>query len=528
MNGMIDAPAAPRRPVESRDPATGEVWRRFESADVTAVHAALAASRAAQRHWAGESVAHRARMVERFRRVLFARRHEVADVIRRENGKPEAEAMATEVMTTLDLARFFARHAPHVLADQHPIPGNIALFLRKRMTVRHEPHGVVAVISPWNYPFMLAAGLVLPALIAGNGVLFKPSEFSPSSGLLLTELLAEAGVPAGLLQLLPGDGLTGAAVVSSGVDKVFFIGSAATGKKIAVSCATRLVECVLELGGSDPAIVLADADLDTAASGIAWGRFSNAGQTCIAPKRVLVEDAVFDAFMVKLAARVHALRVGPGSSPTTDVGPVIGPGQKAVLRSQLDDAIARGAKVAAQGVLAGAEGDFFPPTLLVDVTADMKVMKEETFGPLLPILRVRDVEDAVRIANETGFGLSASIWTRDTKAAQRLAARIDSGTVVINDTSIAAGIAELSYGGVKESGFGHSHGTAGLLSCARTRAVISDRFAGIRQPWWFAYGPRHAADLDGYLNFWHGRALGARVVGAWRSMRLLFFPERPV
>ena len=519
-------PPAPARAAESRDPATGQVWRRYPSADANAVRAALETARAAQRAWGALPSRRRARVVEQFRRVLFARRADVTDVIQRENGKPAAEALATEVMTTLDMARYVARHAPRLLADQHHTPFNIAMW-RKRITLRHEPFGVVGVVSPWNYPFMLAAGIVLPAVAAGNGVLLKPSEYTPGSGVLLGELLAEAGVPAGLVHVLTGDGSTGAAVVDAGVDKVFFVGSAAAGRKVATACAARLIPCVLELGGSDPAIVLVDADLDTAASGIAWGRFSNAGQTCTAPKRILVEDAVFEAFVNRLAARVRALRVGPGASPETDVGPVIRPSQKAALQRQLDDALARGASIAAQGS-ATTGGDFFPPTLLVNVAGGMGVLREETFGPLLPVLRVRDADEAVRIANASPFGLSASIWSRDLARARRIAARLEVGSVVINDVAVAAGIAEVPHGGVKESGWGNSHGAMGLLECVRTKAVITDWFAGWRQAWWFGYGPAHARDLDGFLSFWHGRALGDRLRGAWQAVRLLLRPERPL
>ena len=329
----------------------------------------------------------------------------------RENGKPAVEALTTEIMVTLDLARFFARRAPHVLADRHFTPFNIAMW-RKRVTVRHEPLGVVGVISPWNYPFMLAAGLLLPAVAAGNGVLFKPSEFSPTTGVLLGEILNASGIPPGLVQVLTGDGSTGAAVIEAGVDKVFFVGSAATGRKVAQECGARLTPCVLELGGSDPSIVLADADLDSAASGIVWGRFSNAGQTCTASKRILVESAVYDAFVEKLGARVRALHVGPGASVDTDVGPMIRPSQAAALQRQLDDALARGATIAAQGGTA-AGGDFMAPTLLVNVSPDMQVLREETFGPLLPVVRVRDADEAVRIANASSYGLSASVWGRD-------------------------------------------------------------------------------------------------------------------
>ena len=268
--GVAAPPAAPPRKAESRDPATGEVWRSFPTATAADARTAMEAARAAQRIWGGESLRHRARAVEQFRRILYARRHEVADVVMRENGKPAAEAMTTEIMVTLDLARFFARHAPHVLAGRHFTPFNIAMW-RKRVTVRHEPLGVVGVISPWNYPFMLAAGLLLPAVAGGNGVLFKPSEYSPATGVLLGEILNASGIPPGLVQVLTGDGSTGAAVIEAGVDKLFFVGSGATGRKVAQACGARLVPCVLELGGSDPSIVLADADLDSAASGIVGG-----------------------------------------------------------------------------------------------------------------------------------------------------------------------------------------------------------------------------------------------------------------
>ena len=521
---MTAAPT-PVRAVESRDPATGEVWRTFASSDVAAVRTALAASRAAQKEWGAESVRRRARAVERFRRTLYARRAEVADTIHRESGKPAVEAAAAEIMTTLDLARYYAGHAPRLLAAGHFTPGNIA-FWRKRVRLRHEPLGVVGIISPWNYPFMLAAGVMLPAVAAGNGVLLKPSEFTPSTGVLIGELMAEAGVPAGLVQVLPGDGHTGAAVVESGVDKMFFIGSAATGRKVAAGCAQRLIPCVLELGGSDPSIVLADADLDNAASGIAWGRFSNAGQTCIAPKRILVESAVFDAFVEKLAARVRALRVGHGSGADTDVGPIIRPSQSAALARQLQDAVAKGAVVAASA--AAPAGGWFAPTLLTNVTPDMLVLREETFGPILPVVRVRDADEAVRIANETSYGLSASVWGRDLAHAERVASRLDAGTVIVNDVMVAAGIADMPYGGVKESGYGHSHGPGGLLECTRTKAVVTDRLARLRQPWWFGYSAEHARNIDAFLRFWHGRSWGERLGGLARSVKLLISHERPI
>jgi len=517
--------AAPARPVESRDPATGEVWRTFAAADAAAVRAALEAAREAQRAWAAQPVRGRVRVIERFRRTLVARRAEVADTIRRESGKPAVEATVAEVMVALDTARFLVRRARRELAPHRFTPGNAAMW-RKRVVVRREPFGVVGIISPWNYPFMLATGLTLPALVAGNAVLLKPSEFTPSCGVLLGELLAESGLPAGLLQVLPGDGRTGAAVVESGVDKVFFIGSVATGRKIAAACGERLVPCVLELGGSDPAIVLDDADLDVAASGIAWGRYSNAGQTCVAPKRIYVVDAVFDAFVEKLAARVRALRVGAASDPDTDVGAMIRPAQSDATRRQLDDALAKGATIASRAE--APAGGWMAPTLLVHVTPDMLVLREETFGPVLPVVRVRDAEEALRLANASPFGLSASVWGRDAANAARVAERIESGTVTVNDVCTAPGIAEMPYGGVKQSGMGASHGSAGLLECTREKAVVVDHLAWLRQPWWFGYGGERAAGIDAFVRFWHGRTLGERMGGIARTLKLLFTHERPI
>lgn len=521
------APASaptPARPVESRDPATGNVWRTFESATEGAVRAALAAARESQRAWAAASTGDRAEVIERFRRVLVARRDDVTQTIRAESGKPAVEAMATEVMVTLDMARFLANRAQSVLAPRTFTPGNAAMW-RKRVVTRREPYGVVGIISPWNYPFMLAAGITLPALVAGNGVLLKPSEFTPSSGVLLGELLVEAGLPRGLLQVLPGDGRTGATVVESGVDKVFFVGSAATGRKVASACGERLIPCALELGGSDPAIILADANLEVAASGIIWGRFSNAGQTCVAPKRVIVEHAVYDEFVELLSERVRSLKVGPAADSNTDVGAMIRPSQTAAIARQLDDALAKGAKVAAR---ADAPQGYAAPTVLVNVTPDMLVLREETFGPLLPVLDARDANDAIRLANATSFGLSASVWGRRVTRASRVATAIDAGTVTVNDVCTAPGIAEMPYGGVKQSGIGASHGHAGLLESTREQSVIVDHISWLRQPWWFGYGADRAAGIDAYVRFWHGRTLAERLSGVARTLKLLLRHHRAI
>ena len=510
-------PLAPT--IESRDPATGEVWRSFDATPPAQVAAAIGAARTAQADWRRRPLTERARHIERFRRALYARRAEVADTIGHENGKPPVEALS-EVMVTLDFARYYTRsRVLRVLRPRVHTAAGPAMW-RKRVQVTEEPFGVIGVISPWNYPLMLPASIVIPALVAGNAVLLKPSEFTTQTGLLIADLLHQAGVPVDLMRALPGARDTGAALIDYACDKIFFTGSDATGRKVAVACGERLIPCVLELGGSDAAIVLADADLERAAEGIAWGRFSNSGQTCVAPKRVFVEAPAYDRFSTLLAARVAQIHAG-GERGVSELGPLVRPSQAARLQAQYDDALARGARVA--GAASGDAG--VPAAVLSGITPDMRVLREETFGPLLPLVSVRDADDAVARANDSPFGLSASVWTGDRRRALAIAARLDVGSVVVNDAVIIAGMSDVPHGGVKASGSGRAHGIAGLLECVRTKAVVSERLPHLRQIWWFPYRPGMREALDAAVTALHGPDLVARLSALWRARGLLRRPR---
>lgn len=516
------APAgAPPREVESRDPATGEVWRRYPAPTVLDVVHAVETAREAQGAWAAQPVRERARVLRRFGRILLDRRLEVATTVSRENGKPVGEALATEVLVALDFAQFYAKLAPKRLAPL-VAPSLTMSTMLKKVQIEYHPHGVVGVISPWNYPFQLAAGVVLPALVAGNAVVLKPSEFTPASGVLLGELLSEAGLPEGVLQVVPGDGSAGAALVGAGVNRVSFTGSVATGRRVAAACAALLIPCSLELGGSDPAIVLDDADVERAARGLAWGRFSNAGQTCVAPKRIYVEAGAFDRFTAALAREVGALRVGPGSVQGTEVGPMIRESQVTLLREQFDDAVRRGATIVARAPASGlSERSYFAPTVLTNVTPEMRVLHEETFGPLLPVVKVADEEEAIRLANHSDFGLSASVWSGNAARGRRVAARLEAGTVAVNDVTIVAGMSNVPHGGVKASGLGRSHGEQGLMECVEPRTIVTDRWSASRQLWWFRYGPTHIADAEAVIEAMHGASLGVRLRATLRLLGLM-------
>ncbi len=462
-------------------------------------------------------------MLRRFRRVLYRRRHEVAALVTEESGKPLTDALGIDVFVSLDFAAWTARTAPRFLHDRWRRPSGL-LFWRKRVRMDRRPIGVIAVIAPWNYPFFLPTACVLPALACGNAVVLKPSEFTPRSGGILEDLFREAGLPDGVLQVLQGDGATGAALVRGGVDKVIFTGSVATGRRVAVACAEQLIPCSLELGGSDAAIVLRDADVRHAADGIAWTRFANAGQTCVAPKRVFVEAPAYDAFVAALARAVGDLRVGAGTDAATEVGHVIHAKAAEQLEAQRADALMRGAKEVARATVepAGAQrAPFVAPTVLTDVTPAMRVMHEETFGPLLPVMKVADADEAVRLANASDFGLSASVWSRDRARALDVAYRLEAGTVLLNDATSVVGMPDVPYGGVKASGLGRLHGIAGLEACVRATPIVDDRFTSWHQPWWFRYGERHRALLDDFGRVAHGATIGERLRGVPGVVRLL-------
>ena len=504
----------------AQQPLTSAAPLAPELAPNVAVHAVIARARAAQPVWAAKSPLERAAVLKRFRRALWSRRHEVAGIITHESGKPLTDALGVDVLVALDFARWTAAAAPRFLRSRWRRVDGL-LFWRKRVRIERKPLGVVGVISPWNYPFFLPTACVLPALACGNSVVLKPSELTPESAGVLEGLFREAGLPDGVLQIVQGDGEVGAALVRAGVDKVIFTGSVNTGRKIAVACADQLIPCSLELGGSDAAIVLADADVQHAADGLTWTRFANAGQTCVAPKRVFVEAPAYDAFVAALSRSIQSLRVGEGEHADSEVGPMIHARAREQLAAQLDDAIARGARVAATAGVHARSPRFFSPTLLTDVDSSMRVMTEETFGPLLPVVKVADADEAIRLANDSEFGLSASVWTRDRARGLRVARRLEAGTVLINDATSVVGMPDVPYGGVKSSGLGALHGIAGLEACVQSTPIVDDWFATWHQPWWFRYGARHRELLDDFGRFAHGASVGERLRGLPGIIKLI-------
>lgn len=503
-----------------RAPGSGAPRRDIPVTPVDHVPALVERVRVVQEGWASLEPADRFRRLRRLREVLFHRGQEVVESVVLETGKPYQEAWM-EVGVVVEHLRFLERQGPRLLQEQKVGAG---WFFWKSAHLLREPLGVVGVISPWNYPFVLPMDPVVAALYAGNGVVLKPSEHTPSTGLLIPGLLEEAGLPPGLVEVVVGHGELGEAVVLGGVDKVFFTGGAETGRRVMAAAARRLVPVSLELGGKDPAVVLEDADLERAARGIVFGAFFNAGQTCVSTERVLVVDSVHDRLVELLAEEVAALRVGGGRG-TSDVGPMVLPSQLEVVERQLSQAVAEGARVVTGGTRLDPASNLFRPTLVIHVKPEMAVAQEETFGPLLPVIRVRDEEEAIQVVNASPYGLFASVWTRDADRGRKVAVRLRAGGVSVNDTLSHYGVAGLPTGGVGHSGSGRTRGREGLWEMTRTRSVFMDRSGFRREMWWYPYTPRSERALAALALM---RAKGG-LSGVWIGIRhfLGLDPTRP-
>jgi acyl-CoA reductase-like NAD-dependent aldehyde dehydrogenase/choline dehydrogenase-like flavoprotein len=475
--------------IEVENPATGEIVATVPDLGPEEVAAAVATARAVQPAWKELGFDGRAEVLLAARRWLGRNLERVVETIVSETGKSWDDAELSELTYGTAALGFWAAKAPEYLADEEVETANPFVRGRKLLT-RYAPVGVVGVIGPWNYPLTNSFGDCIPALAAGNAVVMKPSEVTPLTSLLMAEMLAESGLPQGVFQVVTGRGETGAALIDE-VDFVHFTGSVETGKKVMGRAAETLTPVGLELGGKDPMIVLADADLERAANAAVTYGMGNSGQTCISVERIYVEEPVHDEFLTLLTERVEALRQGPPAGPgAVDVGAITFPPQMDVISGHVADAVDKGARVMTGGSAGEGRGRFYEPTVLADVDHSMLCMTEETFGPTLPVMRVADAEEAVRLANDVPYGLAASVWTRDAERGEGIARRVEAGACCVNDAQVNYLALELPMGGWKSSGLGSRHGADGIRKyTARQAIVVTPATAQPREAHYLPFSP---------------------------------------
>jgi acyl-CoA reductase-like NAD-dependent aldehyde dehydrogenase len=472
-------PSAPTFSVSN--PATGEVVAQVPKLDDAGVAALVDRARAAQPAWAEAGFKERAGLMLDLRSWLVHERRKVAQALMDEGGKTFEDALV-EITYTCEALGFWARQAQRCLRDERMRPTTPLLFGRS-VVVRWAPRGVIGVIAPWNYPLVLGFGDAIPALMAGNGVVLKPSSVTPlSSQAVIEDGMPAVGFPRDVCLLATGPGHTGSALVDS-ADMIMFTGSTEVGKGIAQRAAQRLIPVSLELGGKDPMIVLSDADLHRAVEVAVTGGLMNSGQTCMSVERIYVEEPVYDDFVKIMADKVSSLRMGPPASPgTVDIGSMTGPGQSEIVDAHVRDAVQKGARVLTGGRRRDGSGDFYEPTVLVDVDHSMACMTEETFGPTLPVMKVRDAEEALRLANDSPYGLNSSVFTRDLDRGEQIARRIDAGNACVNDALTNYFELRAPFGGWKQSGLGGRHGEEGIRKYCKAQTVLVTRFAPPRDP----------------------------------------------
>ena len=486
---------------EARSPSNGKKLEDITIADADAVKDAYKIARSVQTLWKEKSPKFKKQALLSLRENIIRERENLAQLISEENGKPKFEALAHEILPVVTMITFFAHEA-----EKHLIPENIPMKImhHRRSELRHEPLGVIAVISPWNYPFLLPLGEIVMAVVTGNAVIFKPSEVTTLIGKKIQALFESAGFPRGLVQTVTGDGRTGEAVIQEKPEKIFFTGSVSTGKKILKAAAEHLIPVNLELGGKDPMIVLEDADLDLATSAAVWGSFSNLGQICASVERIIVHESIKDRFIEQFIEKTNRLTQGDPSVTRVDLGAITFEKQKLIYERQLNDARAQNLTFHSGGIFS-ADRRYLSPTILSGENIEKAlVYREETFGPMVAVTSFQSIDEAIEKANDTNYGLLASVFTKNTGLGKAIAHKLEVGTVTINEVVYTAGLPETPWGGRKDSGYGRKHSARGLMDFVHTKHIHSPRFPflNFKSPWWYPYTPFQYQVFDTGYHFY--------------------------
>lgn len=518
---------------EIRSPATGEVIGTYSNERVEDLMADMPRVREAQQVWGALSFHERAAHIRKIQKFLAAHVEETVDVICASTGKTRQDALVTEVLPCIVACGWYADNAQHVLKNKKLSMGSI-LFFNKSNTLTYQPVGVVGIISPWNYPFSIPFGEIIMSLMAGNGTLYKVASNMTNVGDWMEQCLAAGELPDHLVRhcRLPG-ATCGPCFLSAGINKLFFTGSVRVGKELMAEASRTLTPVSLELGGNDAMVVLKDADIERAVNCACWAGFQNAGQSCGGVERVYVHESIYPTFLQQLIAKTKALRHGvsvknPTEAQHVDMGSMTTKGQFDAVKAQLEEAVAKGAVVVAESCAVGdcSKGLFIPATVLTGCTMGMAIMKEETFGPLLPVLPFSTEEEAVRLANDCNLALTSSVFSSSSANARRVARQLDGGVVSINDHLYSHGMAEAPWGGWKDSGLGRTHGSLGLKEMSNVKCINDDCFPTSRNLWWYPFSSSTYSTMIAAASFACPLKCGDRLKSLWHLIRHASFMQR--
>lgn len=503
--------------IKSINPATLEIIGQVEQTPPEKVKEMVFDARQAFPEWRGSGLDKRSRIIKEAQQLLLARKENFSRLVTLEMGRPINESLVLEVSGAIDIMGYYPKRANKFLGDRR-IPLHHMLFKRRESYLYFEPLGVLGIISPWNWPLLIPLGSIVPALLSGNAVIFKPSEFTPLIGHKIRELFIEAGVPEHIFQIVHGCAAQGQAIINAGVEKIFFTGSTGVGHTIFQQCARLLMKNVLEMGGSDPAIVCEDADLDITSSGLIWGAISNCGQNCNSIERILLNEKIKDPLITLLTEKTKQIRSGNGLDSDTDMGPLGNQAQLEKMENFVKHAQEKGAKVLYGGKRIDRKGYYFEPTLILWDKSIPHPVNKEIFGPIVLLTPVKDDNEAIALANRSNFGLASSIWTGSKKRGEKLSRRIEAGTVMINDVIVSFGISEAGWTGIKKSGIGWVHGEKGLDEMVNIKYINRDPQSHTQKPWWFPYTTKMMQSMKKGLDLLYSKSISKRIAAIPRVL----------
>ncbi|OGR26328.1 MAG: hypothetical protein A2277_20740 [Desulfobacterales bacterium RIFOXYA12_FULL_46_15] len=514
---------SPAKFTECRCPATGELLGYSQINTETEIKAAIEMARIAQKSWAALHLKQRIRFILKIRNYMINNFDELVETITRDNGKTRTDALIAEIFPSLVAISFYCRHAKSYLKERNLPTGHLTLA-NKRSKIIRVPWGVVAIIAPWNVPFAIPFTEIVTALLAGNAVIFKGATQTQMVGLALKKCIETVGIPPGVFTYInfPGSS-AGDVLLESGINKLFYTGSVPSGKYLMRKAAETLTPVMLELGGNDPMLVCEDADPYRAAMGAIWGGYTNAGQSCAGVERVYVHEAVYEPFLAVLKKKVESLRVGYGMDLNIDMGAMTTEKQAKVIQGLIEDALTKGAVVYAQSKIPNdtKSKNFMPATVLTNANHDMRVMREEIFGPVIAVMKVKDMEEAIHLANESNFGLTASVWSRNQNQAEKIARRLEAGTVNINDHMMSHAMPETPWGGFKESSIGRTHGALGFTEMTQPQVIIRDIMPWVKRDLWWAPNNQSTYEaIKGVAVFWYGTGFKKRLKGMIKFLKV--------